>query len=115
MAGEARIRMPPFIIFEGKLCSPDNIFISGEQELLIKIKGGAHRGADYFFIVVFCVLCGVSKSRFQPGDFASTSSRKTKFYSNPSNCGDHDFKDRICGRDHWRPFSNKRDHATATN
>ena len=48
-------------VFEGKLCSPKIIFISGEQELLIKINGGAHRGADYFFIVVFCVLCVVSK------------------------------------------------------
>ena len=61
-AGEARTGMPPFIIFEGKLCSPDNIFISGEQELLMKINGGgAHRSVDYFFIVVFCVLCGVSE------------------------------------------------------
>ena len=39
MAGEARTGMPPFIICEGKSCSPDNIFISGEQELLIKING----------------------------------------------------------------------------
>ena len=28
---------------------------------LDKNKRGAHRGADYFFVVVFCVLCGVSK------------------------------------------------------
>ena len=26
-----------------------------------KDKWGAHRSADYFFIVVFCVLCAVSK------------------------------------------------------
>ena len=26
-----------------------------------KDKWGAHRGADYFFIFVFCVLCVVSK------------------------------------------------------
>ena len=45
--------MPPFIIFEGKLCSPDNIFISGEQELLIKINGGVHRSVDYFLLLYF--------------------------------------------------------------
>ena len=52
-AEEARTGMPPFIIFEGKLCSPDNIFISGEQELLIKINGGVHRSVDYFLLLYF--------------------------------------------------------------
>ena len=28
---------------------------------LDKDKWGAHRSVDYFFIVVFCVLCGVSE------------------------------------------------------
>ena len=32
---------------------------------LDKNKWGAHRGADYFFIVVFCVLCGVSERMFE--------------------------------------------------
>ena len=61
MAREARTGMPPFIIFEWKLCSLDNIFISGEQELLIKINGGHIGALITFFIVVFCVLCGVSE------------------------------------------------------
>ena len=53
-AGEARTGMPPFIIFEGKLCSPDNIFISGEQELLIKINGG-HTEALITFLLLYFV------------------------------------------------------------
>ena len=32
--------MLKFIILEGELCSPDQIIISVEQELLIKISGG---------------------------------------------------------------------------
>ena len=49
--------MPPFIIFEGKLCSPDIIFISWEQELLIKINGG-HTEAAISLLLLY-LLCYV--------------------------------------------------------
>ena len=53
MAGEARTGMPPFIIFEWKLCSPDNIFISGQQELLIEINGGHTEALITFSLLYF--------------------------------------------------------------
>ena len=40
---------------------PKNYLYQWGAEALDKDKWGAHRGADYFFIVVFCVLCVVSK------------------------------------------------------
>ena len=46
--------MPPFIVFEGKLCYPKIIFISGEQELLIKINGG-HTEALITFLLLYFV------------------------------------------------------------
>ena len=67
MAGEARIGMPPFIIFEGKLCSPDNIFISGEQELLIKIKGG---GGHTEALITFLLLYFVCYVEYPKADFS---------------------------------------------
>ena len=38
VAESTREGMPPIIIFKGQAYSPDDFFISGEQELLFKIK-----------------------------------------------------------------------------
>ena len=32
--------MTPFIIFEGQLQAPDDIYLSGERNLLLKVNGG---------------------------------------------------------------------------
>ena len=40
LAGDTSEGMRHFIIFEGQLHSPDDIYISAEQEILLKIDGG---------------------------------------------------------------------------
>ena len=40
MAEGTREGMPPFIISQGNLQSPEDIFISGEREILLRINGG---------------------------------------------------------------------------
>ena len=62
---------------QGQECLSSS-YLRGNQSMLLipylyqqgagaldKNKWGAHRGADYFFIVVFCVLCGVSERMFE--------------------------------------------------
>ena len=44
----------PLSYLRGKLCSPKIIFISGEQELLIKINGG-HTEAPITFLLLYFV------------------------------------------------------------
>ena len=46
--------MPPFIVFEGEVHSPDDIFISAEQEILLKINGG-HTSALTTLLLIYFV------------------------------------------------------------
>ena len=47
--------MPLFIIFEGELQSPDGIYLSAEQEILLKINGGLTSAPLTMLLLVYFV------------------------------------------------------------
>ena len=69
VAREARTRMPPFNIFEGGITLSRQYLYQWGARTPEKNKWGgggkAHRGTDYFVIVVFCFECGVSEKMFK--------------------------------------------------
>ena len=46
--------MTPFIIFEGQLQAPDDIYLSGERNLLLKVNGG-HTSALVTLLLIYFV------------------------------------------------------------
>ena len=66
MAESTREGMPPIItcIFKGQVYSPDNIFISGEQELLLKISG-KHTSALVTLLIYFVCNIQYRKERMK--------------------------------------------------
>ena len=63
MAKGTREGVPPLIIFEGEVHSPDDIFISEKQDLLLKINGGAYQRPDQLAVIIFGVQYPVPKGR----------------------------------------------------
>ena len=49
--------MPLFIIFEGELHSPDDIYLSAEQEILLKINGELTSALTMLLLVYF--VCNI--------------------------------------------------------
>ena len=46
--------MTPFIIFEGQPQAPDDIYLSGERNLLLKVNGG-HTSALVTLLLIYFV------------------------------------------------------------
>ena len=55
LAEDTREGMPLFIIFEGELHSPDGIYLSAEQEILLKINGGLTSAPLTMLLLVYFV------------------------------------------------------------
>ena len=49
--------MTPFIICEGQLEAPDDIYLSAERNLLLKVNGGHTSALDTLLLIYFvCIM-----------------------------------------------------------
>ena len=62
LAEDTREGMPLFIIFEGELHSPDDIYLSAEQEILLKINGGLASALTMLLLVFSFVIYSTLKN-----------------------------------------------------